>query len=219
MRIMFDGALYNRTMLLAAADRPDFYFLLGDDFSVDTLNESNPRAVTQPQVVERYRIQRPYLGIPGRGAAIVLVNGDHEPAARNLLDGIPDNVAVWAQNACNSHYPLPAPDGFCSEHPEVVPHIGPLRNHFAWAWGDALLVAIDPYWGSPVVVDGDFYGGPKTADGWLIDHGDARYRRLKEALENSRAKYKFVFIHHVLGTGRGGIDVADGGLRPTGDHP
>ena len=219
-RIMFDAALYTRTMQLVAADRPDFYFLLGDDFSVDTINQANPRAVTQPQVVERYRIQRPYLGIPGRGAAMVLVNGNHEQAARYLLDGTPDNVAVWAQNARNSHYPQPAPDAFYSGNPEVVPHIGLLRNHFAWTWGDALFVAIDPYWGSPVVVDGDFYGGPKTADGWLITHGDAQYRWLKETLEGSRAKYKFVFAHHVLGTGRGGIDVASrfewGGLNNNG---
>ena len=113
-RIMFDAALYTRTMQLVAADRPDFYFLLGDDFSVDTINQANPRAVTQPQVVERYRIQRPYLGIPGRGTALVLVNGNHEQAARYLLDGTPDNVAVWAQNARNSHYPQPAPDAFLS---------------------------------------------------------------------------------------------------------
>lgn len=118
--------------------------MLGDDFSVDTINQANPRAVTQPQVVERYLIQRPYLGILGRTTPVFLVNGNHEQAARYLLDGTPNNVAVWAQNARNSLYPQPAPDAFYSGNPELIEHIGLLRNYFAWTWGDALFVCIDP---------------------------------------------------------------------------
>ena len=204
----FNAAFYTRTMNTVAADRPDFYLTSGDDFSVDTINQANPRAVTQPQVAERYNIQRPYLGIIGRSAPVFLVNGNHEQAARYLLDGTPNNVAVWAQNARNLYYAQPAPDEFYAGNAEVVPHIGLLRNYYAWEWGDALFVTIDPYWGSPVVVDNDFYGGPKTANGWDITHGRAQYDWLKATLERSRAKYKFVFAHHVMGTGRGGIDGA-----------
>ena len=39
--------------------------------------------------------------------------------------------------------------------------------------------------------------------------GDAQYAWFKKTLETSRAKYKFVFVHHVMGTGRGGVEVAD----------
>ena len=204
----FNAAFYTRTMNTVAADRPDFYLTSGDDFSVDTINQANPRAVTQPQVVERYNIQRPYLGILGRTAPIFLVNGNHEQAARYILDGTPNNVAVWAQNARNLYYAQPAPDDFYSGNAETIEHIGLLRNYYAWEWGDALFVTIDPYWGSPVVVDNDFYGGAKTADQWAITHGKAQYDWLKATLERSKAKYKFVFAHHVMGTNRGGIDVA-----------
>lgn len=204
----FNSAFYTRTMNTVAADNPDFYLTSGDDFSVDTINQANPRAVTQPQVVERYILQRPYLGIIGRNAPVFLVNGNHEQAARYLLDGTPDNVAVWAQNARNLYYAQPAPDAFYSGNAENIAHIGLLRNYYAWEWGDALFITLDPYWGSPVVVDNDFFGGSKTPNQWDITHGDAQYRWLKSTLENSRAKYKFVFAHHVLGTGRGGIDVA-----------
>jgi len=204
----FNSAFYTRTMATVATDQPDFYLTSGDDFSVDTINQANPRAVTQPQVVERYTIQRPYLGILGRTAPIFLVNGNHEQAARYLLDGTPNNVAVWAQNARNLYYAQPAPDDFYSGNTETIEHIGLLRNYYAWEWGDALFVTIDPYWGSPVVVDNDFYGGNKTADQWAITHGKAQYDWLKATLEKSRAHYKFVFAHHVNGTGRGGIDVA-----------
>ena len=204
----FNAAFYTRTMTTVAADKPDFFITSGDDFSVDTINQANPSAVTQPQVVERYVIQRPYLGIIGRSAPVFLVNGNHEQAARYLLNGTANNVAVWAQNARNRYYAQPAPDGFYSGNAETVEHIGLLRNYYAWEWGDALFVTLDPYWGSPVVVDNDFYGGNKTADQWAITHGKVQYDWLKATLERSKAKYKFVFAHHVMGTNRGGIEQA-----------
>jgi hypothetical protein len=40
--------------------------------------------------------------------------------------------------------------------------------------------------------------------------GEEQYQWFKHTLETSTAKYKFVFTHHVLGTGRGGIELAGG---------
>ena len=211
---MFDSAYYTRTLQTVAADSssPDFYMTLGDDFSVDTINPSNPSAITQDQVVNRYVIQRPYLDLIGRTMPIFLVNGNHEQAARYLLDGTPNNVAVWAQNARNTYYAQPAPDTFYSGNTEQIPFVGLLRNFFAFTWGDALFVTLDPYWGSPVCVDNNLFDGtgnaPKRPDIWQVTHGDLQYNWLKATLEQSKAKYKFVFAHHVMGTQRGGIDVA-----------
>ena len=205
LKTQFDGDLYKRTLLRAAADKPDFYILSGDDFSVDTLN---PATITATQVRERYTLQRPYLSLIGRTSPLFLVNGNHEQAARYLLDGTPNNVAVWAQNARNSLYSQPAPDTFYSGNLEQVPFIGLLRNYFAWTWGDALFVVIDPYWASPVAVDNQFGGVSKRQSMWDVTHGDAQYNWLKRTLEQSKAKYKFVFAHHVMGTGRGGIELA-----------
>ena len=39
--------------------------------------------------------------------------------------------------------------------------------------------------------------------------GDAQYQWLKKTLEQSKARYKFVFSHHVSGTGRGAVEVSD----------
>jgi hypothetical protein len=45
---------------------------------------------------------------------------------------------------------------------------------------------------------------------WNIGIGDVQYAWLKSTLEKSTAKYKFVFAHHVMGTGRGGVEVSTG---------
>lgn len=213
----FDPRLYRRTLQTALADQPDFYMTIGDDFSVDNID---PALINQPLVRERYTLQRPYLGEIGHSAPLFLVNGNHEQAARYLLDGTPNNIAVWAQNARNSLYAQPESNTFYSANPEVIPYIGLLRNYYAWTWGDALFVVIDPYWGSPACVDDPYGGGPKRSNLWDITHGDEQYQWLKQTLENSHARYKFVFAHHVMGTGRGGIELATrfewGGLNNNG---
>jgi len=57
-------------------------------------------------------------------------------------------------------------------HTEQIPYIGLLRNYFAWTWGDALFVVIDPYWESPVCVDNPFNGGAKRSNLWDVTHDD-----------------------------------------------
>ncbi|MEI8243182.1 MAG: metallophosphoesterase [bacterium] len=212
----FDAALYAQTLRAAAADRPDFYLLLGDDFSVDTL-----RTVNADTVAQRYRFQRPFLALVAQSAPLFLVNGNHEQAAMCNLDGTANNVAVWAQTARNRFFPQPAPDGFYTGDTTNMPFIGALRDYYAWTWGDALFVVIDPYWHSSVPVDNVFNGGPKNGDLWSVTLGEAQYRWFGQTLASSRARFKFVFTHHVLGTGRGGIEGAGlyewGGRSRRGD--
>ena len=202
----FDSELYRRTLLTVASDLPDFYILMGDDFSVDTLS---PDTINCDLVAQRYTLQLPYLNLISNSTPLFLVNGNHEQAAGYLLDGTPDNVAVWAQNARNLYYPQPAPGSFYTGNAEPVEFIGLLRNYFAWTWGDALFVVIDPYWPSTVPVDGVFGGGEKIKDKWLITHGNTQYQWLKQTLEQSTSKWKFVFAHHVNGFSRGAVEVAD----------
>ncbi len=202
----FNADLYIRTLETVAADAPDFHILMGDDFSIDTID---PAKITRALVTERYTQQRPWLTRVARSAPLFLVNGNHEQAARYLLDGTPENVAVWAQNARNSLYAQPGPDEFYSGNPEQVPFIGLLRTHYAWTWGDALFVVLDPYWSSPVAVD-NIYGSSKKekTSMWDVTHGDAQVQWLKRTLETSTARHKFVLAHHVMGGGRGGIELA-----------
>ena len=225
---MNDPSLYARTLLHAASGKPDFYICLGDDFSVDTL-----RTINADTVAARYTLQRPFLGLVAQSAPLFLVNGNHEQASLFNFNqaGIVHDVAVWAQNARNHYFPTPAPDGFYTGDTEPVTSIGLLKDYYAWTWGDALFVVLDNYWHSAARVDNAFHdkpGGGKEAhnehkdrDWWGITQGDAQYHWFQQTLAQSRAKYKFVFAHHVLGTGRGGIEETDlfewGGRNKRGD--
>jgi hypothetical protein len=127
---------------------------------------------------------------------------------------------------------MPAPDGFYTGDTAPLKSIGLLKDYYAWTWGDALFVVLDNYWQSPALVDNGFHeggggGGKKRPDGnkdrdwWGLTLGDTQYHWFKRTLEQSKAKYKFVFAHHVMGSGRGGVDECDlyewGGRSKRGD--
>ena len=84
-------------------------------------------------------------------------------------------------------------------------------TRFSWFW--TTTGTRPPWWTT------DFMGRAAAAEmaaedteiatGGGFTLGDAQYHWFKRTLEQSKAKYKFVFAHHVLGTGRGGIDEWD----------
>jgi hypothetical protein len=226
---MSDPDLYARTLLNAASANPDFYICMGDDFSVAPVREVNADTIGR-----RYTLQRPFLGLVAQSAPIFLLNGNHEQASLfnfNQTD-VRHDVAVLAQNARNYYFPTPAPDAFYTGDKAPLASIGLLKDYYSWTWGDALFVVLDNYWQSPAQVDSGFHeeehgGGAqghdahRDRDWWALTLGDAQYQWFKRTLEQSKARYKFVFAHHVLGSGRGGVDECDlfewGGRNKRGD--
>ena len=229
---MFNAELYSVMMGNVAAQQPDFHILLGDDFSIDPLIDKGQ--ANQASVENIYRTHRNWLSIAGASVPIFLVNGNHEQAAAYLLDGTTTNPAVLAGNARLKYYPLPAPNRFYTGDTYEIPNVGLPRDYYSWTWGDALFISIDPYWHSKQAVDnvagvsadntdkagGKGGGSGKTTNLWNVGIGDEQYAWLKKTLETSKAKYKFVFAHHVLGTGRGAVEVSTnyewGGKDPKG---
>jgi len=251
---MFNSDLYYVTMANVAEQQPDFHILMGDDFSIDPLISKGQ--ANQANVEKIYRTHRDWLGVIGSSVPIFLVNGNHEQAAAYLLDGTATNPAVLAGNARLKYYPLPAPNDFYSGNTTEIPGVGLPRDYYAWNWGDALFVTLDPYWHSKNAVDnvagvleadqtsgktkGDKKnsatgttdsatsttegkgqgGGGNAKNLWGIGIGDEQYSWFKKTLEESRAKYKFVFAHHVMGTGRGAVELSYdyewGGRDPKG---
>lgn len=206
---MFSPELYRNTIRLASEVQLDFYFMMGDDFSIDRLLQQG--APTKENIEAIYKIQRHYLGNAGFNSPLFLVNGNHEQAAKYLLNGTPDNAAVQAGLARKKFFPLPEPGSFYSGDKDTVQYVGLLKDYYAFEWGNALFVVIDPYWHSDVTVDKQPSKDgeeKKKKDPWGATLGKAQYNWLKKTLETSKATFKFVFAHHVNGTGRGGVERA-----------
>ena len=256
---MFNSDLYKLTMNEVAKRQPDFYFMLGDDFSIQRIIQdfkddnygsgySFRKAVEgsidyatyqgiiafpfiQSDIGEgtggarfagygTYLEQREeYLNIMAHSTALFLVNGNHEQAHYANLGGIFNNAAIWAGDARNKYYPLPAPDVFYTGDGAALIGLngypglagdGLRRDYYAFTWGDSLFVTIDPYWHSPISLTPQIWNGDPRKSFWDGTIGDAQYNWLKSTLENSDAKFKFVFAHHVNGAGRGAAElVAD----------
>lgn len=200
---MFNADLYKINMRNVASKGVDLYFTIGDDFSIERLIQFNN--VSQASVDEVYASHRQYLGITGSNASIFLVNGNHEQAALCNLNGTAVNPAVCAGNARKKFYPVPLPDNFYTGDATEIANVGKLGDYYSFTWGDALFVVIDFYWHTNTFVDN---GGTAVKNIWDNTLGIDQYNWFKSTLENSKAKYKFVFTHHVLGTGRGGIEEA-----------
>lgn len=195
-----DKDLYSQSMNNMAKLNPDFMFDLGDTF----LNDQTPNAasLSYETVANTYQQQLPYFNQVTRNAPLFLAIGNHEGEIGSAFDGTINNLAAKSTVARTTYYPNPVPNDFYTGNLETDPLLGTPQNYYAFEWGDALYVTIDPYRYSDV----DPYGN--SSDGWDWTLGKTQYDWFKATLENSDAKYKFVFSHHAIGNMRGGAEIA-----------
>jgi hypothetical protein len=204
INIVFGNAnLYQTTLQNIFADRPDFHLDLGDTFAMDNVT-------TQTQARNAYLSQRPYMGLMSHSSPVFLVLGNHEQEEGWHLDdtGNPaTSKPILGANARKRYFLNPIPDTFYSGNTDTIPALDGDRfpeDYYAWEWGDALFVVIDPYWYTTVKpFTGNLGGGeasdPGSGDRWDWTLGSTQYQWLKQTLESSDAKFKFIFAHH--GTG------------------
>jgi hypothetical protein len=142
---------------------------------------------------------------------LFLVKGNHDGLAGWDFNGT-NSLGALSEKALNFCFSaLPTDDFYHS----IEPASGHSRNNYAWTWGDALFVVLDPYWYTAQKPG-------KTVDNWGWTLGDTQYHWFKNILENSPAKFKFVFCHQIVGgkdtEGRGGAEFAKyyemGGFNP-----
>ena len=188
--------VYQQTLANQLADQPDFTIDLGDTFMTDKVK---PYTAAEPQ----YLAQRYYLSLLGQTTPLFLVLGNHDGEGAPKGSGGQD-MSLWSAKMRTQLFPNPVPDGFYTGNATPKPTVGNLENYYAWLWGDALFIVLDPYWFTP----------PQRDDSslWTPTLGETQYRWLKNTLETSQAKWKFVFIHQLIGgydkNGRGGVEVA-----------
>ncbi|MGV3662768.1 MAG: metallophosphoesterase family protein [Prosthecobacter sp.] len=160
-----DVRVYQQTLANMLGDRPDFMVDLGDTTMVDKFGSFYTRAESQ------YQAQRYYLGRIAHSTPVLMVLGNHDGERGDRV-----GMARWSLNMRHKFFPNPA-DG------------NDKHSHYSFEWGNALFVALDPFWATT----------ERGASGWGMTLGDAQYRWLTKVLAGSKAAFKFVFIHHLVG--------------------
>jgi hypothetical protein len=190
--------LYSRTIANALADNPDFHIDLGDTFMTE-------KHTSRESAARQYAAQRYYLGRIGQFSPIFLVLGNHDGESLDRSGKTQaDSLAIWSHQMRTRYFANPVPNGFYTGNELSHPIAGLLENYYAWEWGDALFVILDPYWTSLPT-----RGGRAP---WNRTIGLPQYEWLARTLRKSKAHFKFVFIHQLTGSydenGRGGIEAA-----------
>lgn len=187
--------VYEQSLANIRAEHPDFHIDLGNLFMTD-------KHATRDEAVRQYLAQRFYLGQIGSSVPLFLALGVHDGESSRYDDGSADSLAVWSNLLRKRYFPNPVPDGFYSGNATPKPPSGLLENYYAWEWGDALFVVLDPYRCSL---------RQRGGDGWAWSLGRVQYDWLAQAIATSRAKYKFIFTHNLLAgdqASRGGVEIA-----------
>jgi len=206
--------LYNITLRNIENNRPDFFIPLGDFVSTQQYNINAKNVI---DAKERYLIQRKHIDEICHSIPFYLAIGNHEGEQGWFYyskNDNADNLATRSLKARKEIIPNPYPDDFYSGNTDPMPGVGLREDYFAWEWGDALFVVLDPFHytkNKPM----------KTHNGWDWTLGEQQYNWLYDTLHNSTAKWKFIFTHHLTTTtvvpwmgdralthyGRGGIEV------------
>jgi len=202
--LLGNGTTWQRTLTNIDNDDPDFLIDCGDTFAMDNIT-------SQSGADNSYIFQRSAttFGLVSASVPVFLAVGNHEEQEGWHLDdnGNPVNSQpVWGTNAQKKYFLNPVPDGFYSGNSDTYYALnGDQRreDYYAWTWGNALFVVVDPYW---YTMEKPFIGntgggepGGSDGDRWHWTLGDVQYNWLKQTLQNSNAMYKFLFMHHMTG--------------------
>lgn len=200
-----DPGVWELCLTNMLGDAPDFLIDLGDTFMEEKLAATNAYWLTQPGIIELHKeVRNLRFGLVGHSLPLFLVDGNHE-AEVGWLATSTNSEAVWGAQARQYFFPVPVPGGFYSGATNGDPYLfAPRDAYYAFEWSDALFISLDPFW----------FTMPKPSkDAWGWTLGTNQYFWLKRTLENSTAKFKFVFAHHLVGGfgnagARGGIMAA-----------
>ncbi len=208
-------AVYEQTLANALADKPDFHIDLGDTFMCDKHGRSFADALPL------YIAQRYYFGQLCHSASLFMVLGNHDGELGYTNDG-PASMAAWSFAQRTKYFPPPEiidnADGIALYSGRTSYEKGQGANYYEFTWGDAQFFVLDPFWFTTTRPrGGGGHGRDKkdadvagTDENWARTLGKDQYDWLARKLEGSKAKYKFVFIHHLVGglgkANRGGVE-------------
>jgi len=187
------------------SNQPDFNLDIGDTFMPDG-------TTSQSAVDTKYMAYRAslYMGAIGHSVPIFLSSGNHENEEGWNFDDTPFSIALGSVQARKMYYPTPIQNGFYSGNTNPLAAIDEgtygdeyREDYYAWEWGDALFVVIDPFQYTmnlpytPTAGEGN--DDTVTGDQWSWTLGAQQFNWFKQTIQNSHAKYKFVFSHQMVG--------------------
>jgi hypothetical protein len=188
-----DSNAYRLTLQHMLSKKPDFIIDLGDNAMSDKLP-----VIDKKSIVDRTLLFRNYFNELTHSTPLFVTLGNHEGELGWLPNTSESSLPTMAALIRKTYFPNPYPNNFYSGNSVSEPMVGIRENYYAWEWGDALFVIIDPY----------MYTKSKPEWGWSL--GLEQYNWLKRTLSNSKAKYKFLFSHQLVGgtgtDGRGGSE-------------
>ncbi len=230
--------VYEQTLANMLAAKPDFMIDMGDTFMTDKRGKEFKSALTQ------YDAQRYYFSRVAHSVPLFMVLGNHD-GEKGTSDTGADDIGPWSYSQRTSRFPQPATgvgpigDGtFYTGSTTMKDGVG--SNYYAFEWGDAVFIVLDPYWSTTERIRGGGGGGNRGAGGgqreggggqggqggqrpndeppqplkpndnsWTSTLGRTQYDWLTKTLEGTKARYRFVFIHHLVG-GMGGAESRGG---------
>ena len=211
-----NSAEWTKTLQNIAAEKPDFEIDLGDTFAMDSVTN-------QAGAETAYKYQLPFFNLISASSPIFLAPGNHEQQEGWHLDdtgNIATSPPVLGTNAQKKYFINPVPNSFYSGNTDAsttaLDGDDLKEDYYSWEWGDALFVVVDPFWYTTTKPFTGTTGGGETSDTgsgdrWDWTLGDVQFNWLKDTLEGSSAKYKFIFAHHMVG---GSDDYVRGGANP-----
>ncbi len=194
------GQVYAQALRNQLADRADFLMDLGDASMADRciVDGDNPcsrqKATAYEQISARNALMRSYFSAVAHSLPLFMVLGNHEGEAGWAGMTSPTSVGFWDLRARKFFYANPEPNDFFTGNDREEAGIGRRQNYYAFEWGDALFVALDPF-GYTMRKPARF----TDDDMWEWTLGDEQYHWLERTLQTSRARFKFVFSHHMTG--------------------
>jgi hypothetical protein len=132
---------FELTLANIASSNPDFLIDLGDNFMLDKWN-----VVNDDTIRERMYQYRRWWDEVCHSLPLYIVLGNHEGEQGWDLDSTPTSRPVLFNNARKLYFPNPVPDGFYSGDSIPEQFVDLREDYYAWEWGSALFVALDPFW-------------------------------------------------------------------------
>jgi len=171
------------------ARKPDFILMLGDNIQTFT-SHGGPMTEERFGPMLYYLLKQGLGNLPASVPVFTVIgnwegeNGWHQ-----------ENQKGWARNARMAWVPNPLPETY----PEGGNEHG---DYYGFTWGDTLnlVLAVTPY----TTIEHIHGSKNGRADDWTL--GKKQKEWLYEQLQKSKAKWKFIYIHHTV-SGKAGDDL------------